>query len=1181
MPVDPQVARTIFMAALDRSDPTERAAFLEEACAGDADLRQRVEALLKAHSDPGGFLDPPAGAAPATVAEPAAERPGVVIGPYKLLEQIGEGGFGVVFLAEQTHPVRRRVALKVLKPGMDTRQVVARFEAERQALAILDHPNIARVFDGGATPSGRPYFVMELVKGVAITEYCDQNQLTPRQRLELFLGACHAVQHAHQKGIIHRDLKPSNILVSVHDTVPVVKVIDFGVAKAVGQELTDKTLFTGFAQMVGTPLYMSPEQAGQSGLDVDTRSDIYSLGVLLYELLTGTTPFDRERFRRAAYDEIRRIIREEDPPRPSTRLSDSGDALPSISARRHTVPAQLTKMVRGELDWIVMKCLEKDRNRRYETANGFAQDVQRHLAGEPVQAVPPSAGYRFRKFARRNRAALMTAGLVLLALLVGSVVSTWQAIRATTAEREAEENLRNAQAAVDQMLTRVSDERLKNVPQAYPVRKGLLEDALQFYEGFLRQRPDEPAFRVKKAEILQSLGRLQWRMGHFKAADASLRGAVDITRTLADDGPAAVEHREARARAQEALAHSLAWNKQTDEGEVEYRRALAQWDALSREVPSSAKYRSHVARCQWRLAELLVNARRADRFDEAEALLRRASATDRDLTDRFPNDPAHRHQLIEEGLALALVLERGHKLDQAEAGLRQLLPDAERLRTRSAEEETSRRVYAKFLLQRGRLLSRLGRRPEAAALALQALEIREKLVEDFPEIRGYQTWLANILFREVGPAQQATNPKQAEAAFRRALVIFEQQAALKPANLSDLRRKAVHCRTQLASILFATERRADAETLWRRALADAEELAREGPQYGFLINQLLQIWPPTPAAEAERVHGAALAILERLVEQDPTRAANRGYANACRRKLVRVLLDSGRDDEVARQWARALQGYDTLAARFPDQPHHGSEVVQAQAALANELRSEARNREAERTFRQAIRLGEKLMADFPGRADCRGDVARSYIGLALSLSALGRGAEADRARYQAVALLKQLTAEFPTEGRNWYDLGSVHAQMRQWDDAIRCFDAAVAAWPKYWDTWSYRGQVYANRGQWDKAVADQTAALRLSPDSWWPSWRRAQAYGVLNEWDKALEDVTRAIELKITLPEAWVLKAAAHAQRDEPEQAVAELRQAVAKGYRDAGRLKSRGDLAGLREREDFRRLVKDLEAKK
>jgi WD40 repeat protein/serine/threonine protein kinase len=418
-------ANQLFLNALELGSIDEREKYLDEACNGHATLRAEVESLLEASAKAGSFLRSPAPKpelVPTVDKVPVCESAGTVIGPYKLLEQIGEGGFGVVFMAEQTHPVRRRVALKVLKPGMDTRQVVARFEAERQALALMDHPNIAKVHDAGATDFGRPYFVMELVKGLPITDFCDQNQLTPQQRLELFVTVCQAVQHAHQKGVIHRDLKPSNILVAVHDTTPVVKVIDFGVAKALGQELTDKTLFTGFAQMIGTPLYMSPEQVGQSSLDIDTRSDIYSLGVLLYELLAGSTPFKGDRFKQAAYDEIRRIIREEEPPKPSTRLSESKDSLQSISATRHTEPAKLTKLVCGELDWIVMKALEKDRNRRYETASAFAADVQRYLSDEPVQACPPSAMYRFRKLARRNKRVAATASFV-FALLVLTIAT--------------------------------------------------------------------------------------------------------------------------------------------------------------------------------------------------------------------------------------------------------------------------------------------------------------------------------------------------------------------------------------------------------------------------------------------------------------------------------------------------------------------------------------------------------------------------------------------------------------------------------------------------------------------------------------------------------------------------------------------------------------------------------------
>jgi serine/threonine protein kinase len=407
------LVESIFFAALAKATAGEQTAYLDKACGSDGDLRRRVERLLNASPKVGGFLEAPAAALATTIDEPIAARPGSVIGPYQLLEQIGEGGFGIVFLAQQ-QPVRRKVAVKVLKPGMDSRQVIARFEAERQALALMDHPNIARVLDAGETASGRPYFVMELVRGVPITDYCDHNRVPPRQRLELFVPVCQAVQHAHQKGIIHRDIKPSNVLVTLHEGSPVVKVIDFGVAKALGQQLTDKTLFTSFAQLLGTPLYMSPEQAGLGELDVDTRSDVYSLGVLLYEMLSGTTPFDKRRLQGASYDEIRRIIHEEEPPKPSTRISTLGQAATTVSAKRQSDPKRLSQLLRGELDWMVMKALEKDRTRRYETASAFAQDVQHYLRDEPVAACPPSAWYRFGKFGRRHKAALTVAACLVL-----------------------------------------------------------------------------------------------------------------------------------------------------------------------------------------------------------------------------------------------------------------------------------------------------------------------------------------------------------------------------------------------------------------------------------------------------------------------------------------------------------------------------------------------------------------------------------------------------------------------------------------------------------------------------------------------------------------------------------------------------------------------------------------------
>jgi serine/threonine protein kinase len=394
--------QTIFIEALEKEDAAERAAFLDRVCAGDPALRDRIERLLQRHQQGGNFLESPILRSPAGGNEVLQEGPGTVIGSYKLLEQIGEGGFGVVFLAEQNSSLRREVALKVLKPSMDTSQVIARFDAERRALALMDHPNIARVLEGGETPSGRPYFVMELVKGVLITKYCDENGLTPRQRLELFIQVCQAVQHAHEKGVIHRDLKPSNVLVTLHDTTPLVKVIDFGIAKATGEQLTEKTTYPGVLQLMGTPLYMSPEQAGLNALDLDSRSDIYTLGVLLYELLTGTTPFEQERFQGVGYEEIRRIIREEEPPRPSQRINSLGKAATTVCDQRKSDPKRLRRLFRGKLDWIVMKCLEKDRNRRYETASSLANDIECYLHDEPVKACPPSAWCRLLKLLRCN-----------------------------------------------------------------------------------------------------------------------------------------------------------------------------------------------------------------------------------------------------------------------------------------------------------------------------------------------------------------------------------------------------------------------------------------------------------------------------------------------------------------------------------------------------------------------------------------------------------------------------------------------------------------------------------------------------------------------------------------------------------------------------------------------------------
>ena len=424
----------IYYAALEEP-PGRRLGYVKDACGDNLELLERVESLLKIREDGNNFLESPIFDTDVTLDDSAvSEGPGTAIGRYKLLERIGEGGMAVVYMAQQEQPIRRKVALKIIKVGMDTKQVVARFEAERQALALMDHPHIAKVLDAGATDAGRPYFVMELVRGVPITEYCDRNTLSTRQRLDLFVQVCSAVQHAHQKGIIHRDIKPSNVMVALHDDSAVPKVIDFGIARATNQKLTEKTLFTRYEQMIGTPVYMSPEQAQFSDLDIDTRTDIYSLGVLLYELLIGTTPLDSEELRGKGYAEMQRIIQEEEPPKPSTKLSTMGEALTGVAAYRSSSPDSLRKSVKGDLDWIVMKCLEKNRIRRYDAANGLASDIKRHIDNEPVVARPPSAAYRFLKACRRNKVVFTAAAAVVIALLLGTGISVWQGTEARKSE---------------------------------------------------------------------------------------------------------------------------------------------------------------------------------------------------------------------------------------------------------------------------------------------------------------------------------------------------------------------------------------------------------------------------------------------------------------------------------------------------------------------------------------------------------------------------------------------------------------------------------------------------------------------------------------------------------------------------------------------------------------------------
>ncbi|HSU56828.1 MAG TPA: serine/threonine-protein kinase [Candidatus Dormibacteraeota bacterium] len=701
----------------------ERERFIAEACGADAALKEQIVSLLNADAKEGDsdFLKNTLLLRPTAL---VTEKPGDRIGRYKLLEQIGEGGCGVVYMADQEDPVRRRVALKVIKLGMDTRQVIARFEAERQALALMDHPNIAKVLDGGATDTGRPFFVMELVRGIKITDYCDQNNLSTNERLELFIQVCQAIQHAHQKGIIHRDIKPSNILVTQHDDVAVPKVIDFGIAKATTGQLTDKTVFTAFAQFIGTPAYMSPEQAQMSGLDVDTRADIYSLGVLLYELLTGNTPFDAKELLAAGMDEMRRKIREDEPAKPSTSLSTmQAMDLTMVAKRRHVEPPKLIHLIRGDLDWLVMKCLEKDRTRRYETANGLGLDIQRHLRNEPVVARPPSNLYRFQKLVRRNKLAFAAVSAVLLVLLIGIAASTWQAIRATRAEheqtrlREQAENARNNEAR-ERAKAEANEKRAESEAAKSGQVSTFLKDMLKGVSSdvalgrdttMLREVLDKTVERIGtelkdqpevEGELLNVSGWTYCSIRESAKAEAAFRRALVVQRKLLGDNLPDL------ADSLFGLGQVLNDEGKPEESEASYRESLE----IRRKVYGNEHWT--VAACLNNLTAPLVAQ---GKLAEAESYSREALAMKRKL---FAND----HPEVAISLRdLGLILRTEGKLAEAERLLREGLATFRR---------TVGDLHPDVAFTLGGLagvLSREGYLAEAETAGREAMAIQKKL----------------------------------------------------------------------------------------------------------------------------------------------------------------------------------------------------------------------------------------------------------------------------------------------------------------------------------------------------------------------------------------------------------------------------------------------------------------------
>jgi len=789
---------TIFAEVLAKGSTEEQAAYLDHACAGDAQLRRDVEALLAAHLHAGGILEvPPAGFDVTRQRPLSSDGVGATVGPYKLLEQIGGGGMGVVYMAEQFRPVRRKVALKIIKPGMDSGHVIARFEAERQALTMMDHPNIAKVLDAGTTDAGRPYFVMEVVKGIPITDYCDQARLTTRQRLELFMQVCHAVQHAHQKGVIHRDLKPSNVLVTLHDDKPVPKIIDFGIAKAAGQVLTDKTLFTNYAQMLGTPLYMSPEQAQISGLDVDTRSDVYALGVLLYELLTGTTPFDKQRLRDAAYDEMRRIIREEDPPKPSTRLSTMGEKLTLVSQQRHTDTKHLGQLVRGELDWIVMKALEKDRTRRYETATGLARDVGRYLSDEPVQACPPTATYKLRKFARRHKGPMATAALLLACIMAGIVLLLVNNARLAAEQRRtqaqferaqgefarADDNLDMALRALDEVYMKEIEARISRDPQLTGPDREFFKKGVNFYQQFAWRNSARNVSSREFGQANRRVGYLFRELQQPQEAKAAFANAIPVFEGLiaqAPDDPAACRE---LASCLYGLSMVLSDLKEQQPPDKPCHRAVALWHVLLSKGAGSRDDRLYLGHALWQEGTL---ASKAHHFEEAQASLAAALQLFQKLSEDFSADPFYRQETAYSHRLLAVqVCAPIGRLEDAAEHYSQAVELYAALSRATPGESFYLREWAFSLTSLAGTLRDVNRVAEADAALKQAAAVRDKLIEPYRQAAARQpsdAWAQHFLGDALA---QDGRFAEAEAAYRAAIQIDPDDAG-RHHNLADV-----------------------------------------------------------------------------------------------------------------------------------------------------------------------------------------------------------------------------------------------------------------------------------------------------------------------------------------------------------------------------------------------------------
>jgi serine/threonine protein kinase len=1152
----------IFTNALEKSIGEPREAYLTEVCGADVAQRQRVEDLLKRHEHVGDFLERPATNIPSTLHVKAFEPESInligseIAGRYKILEHLGEGGMGSVYVATQMEPVRRKVAIKIIKLGMESTQILSRFDSERQVLALMDHPNIARIYDGGLTVERRPYFVMELVNGLSLISFCDQTRLGIKDRLELFAQVCQAVQHAHQKGIVHRDLKPSNILVTMIDGKPVPKVIDFGIAKAIGDNLADGSMITQFGAVVGTLEYMSPEQASFSNVDVDTRADIYSLGVILYELLTGLKPFDSKRFQHAALDEMMRIIREDEPRRPSTRLS-TAESLPAIAAYRHIEPKRLTALLRGDLDWVVMKCLEKNRERRYESASSLVKDIQNYLNHQPVQASPPSSVYRLKKWVRRNPIAIAVSITALVTILGGIVATEIERnrrleetqLKLQAYEKLQEEQIKTKQALAKEQLAREEEAKLRRIAEEQMKRaekaeadtladykastddtillllaskaelgkqeKEYLEKSLNRWSEFARRKGDDPHCMAIRAEGLQRVAYLRARLGQVQDSLKEHREALVIFQKLHETDTENLGYRERIALTHSRIGNALSSLGKYTESQQALESAKNIYESLLKCSPVNREYQWKLAYSLKHFANSLFQSRQ---FEQALKNYQRSHDLFESLAKIQPQ--VRDYHAMKAGTLGSIALTQSKLGNRIEARLSfvKALESQRKLVEQYPDWYDEHSSLANIHNSYAGLLSQLGEHDSSRVEYEAARNIYQKLADQFPSFANYLSGLAGAHYNLGNHHCERGQREQAKVAYESAIRVWNRLAARYPS-----------------------------QPLFRRELAKSQ----------FVYGDLLLLDSP---AKAQEVFGQAIVQYRQLVQENSGNIVDQLSLSSASNNLARIHKNLGQLNDAIKEFEQAAELLQRLHERHPQDLF----CCEQRANVLNDLGlvySEVKQSErALQCIEQSWKLRKQLSEAEPKTLKYQILLGSSCTNMGMVVSNTGKSALAKEWYSKAITTLEQARKLDPQSALCKQSLKS--AYIGRWAILIteRQMREAEQDWNQAWEL------VPLAERQRLKAARVLTIALA----------------GLVEEAVAETMELTKTTSWSA---EQWVDFASVYAiarskKADKPEyqlRAMELLQKAVHAGYKNGKQLMEKQELVSLRDREDFKKLVNSL----